>query len=275
MRRISRGEKYSCMGRQKLKPQIHISPDAETLATFARDWLVKRVEEHRASHSTPFSLALSGGSTPKRLYQLLGELPAGTIDWSQVLLIWGDERNVPADHADSNFRMVKESLLEHISMPAENVLAVPSPGESAEAAAAAYEELLRSRLSGGQDRFPVIDGVLLGMGDDVHTASLFPGTAALEERERLVVANHVPKLDCWRITLTAPFLNAARNIAFLLSGSNKQTALAAVWHGPRDSQQYPSQLIRPSQGTLWFLLDQAAAGDVPLPTAASSASNRS
>ncbi len=249
-------------------PKVHISATTESLAVFARDWLVELICQHRSKHSpphsTPFTIALSGGSTPKRLYQLLGELPVGTIDWSRVLLVWGDERNVPQEHSDSNYRMVKESLLDKIEIPEENVIAVPNAGQSPEAAADAYESLLRGRLPNGQVRFPALDCVLLGMGDDVHTASLFPETAALKDQTRLVVANHVPQLACWRITLTAPFLNAARNVAFLLSGSSKQTALARVWHGPFEPDKYPAQLIRPVSGQLWYLIDQAARGDIPL-----------
>ncbi len=248
-----------------MKAKIHLSPDAESLAAFARDWLVDLIDQHCSHHSTPFSIGLAGGSTPQRLYQLLGELPAGTVNWSQVLLIWGDERNVAYDHADSNYGMVKKSLLDHIDMPSENVLAVPNPGESAQIAAADYEQLLRNNLPDGATSLPAIDCVLLGMGEDVHTASLFPDTAALQEQTRLVVANHVPKLGCWRITLTAPFVNAARNVAFLLSGSSKQTALATLWYGEREPQKHPAQLICPASGQLWFLLDQAALGETALP----------
>ncbi len=246
---------------------IHLEPDAEALAVFARDWLVERIAERHASSPTAFfRLALSGGSTPKRLYQLLAELPAGRVDWQRVLLVWGDERTVPADHVDSNYRMVHESLLEHIDIPKENVLAVPEPGGDPQRAAEQYEAILRERLQPTNAAgFPSLDCVLLGMGEDVHTASLFPGTRALHERTRWVVENHVPQLATWRITLTAPLINSASRVAFLLSGSGKQPALDKLWHAAHEPEQYPSQLIRPSAGELWFLADRAAVGQVGIP----------
>lgn len=238
---------------------IHVTADPESLAKHACHWLVERIQEHCAASPRPFVLALSGGSTPKRLYQLLGELPDGMVDWSRVVLVWGDERNVPADHADSNFRMVRESLLDSVAIPSSNVLAVPNPGGSASAAATEYEALLAGVK---------LDCVLLGIGDDVHTASLFPGTKALSEQERSVVANRVDKLDCWRITFTAPFINSAKHVAFLIAGSTKQAALHSLWHGQRDVSQFPSQLIEPSGGKLWFLLDQDALGANAVPAGA-------
>ncbi|MEM7479348.1 MAG: 6-phosphogluconolactonase [Planctomycetota bacterium] len=212
------------------------------------------------SSSRPFVLALAGGSTPKRLYQLLAELPEGTINWSKVVLLWGDERNVPSDSEQSNFRMVRENLLDHVEIPADNILAVPDPGGEAKTAAAEYDALLRAKIV---DEYGSVnlDCALLGMGDDVHTASLFPGTTALAETEKLVVENWVEKLDCWRITLTAPTLNAASSVLFLIAGNAKQQALHLLWHGERDAQRYPSQLIQPASGELRFMLDEAAVGE--------------
>ncbi|MEO8268141.1 MAG: 6-phosphogluconolactonase [Aureliella sp.] len=254
-----------------MKQTIHTEADAESLAAYARDWLVKLIAmRHAASANARFSLALSGGSTPKRLYQLLSQLPAGSIDWQRVLLIWGDERNVPADHADSNFRMVKENLLDHIKIPAENVLAVPDPSGEPCVVAVQYEKLLRSHLEhstlgNSASGFPKLDCVLLGMGEDVHTASLFPHTTALQETTRWVVGNHVPQLHTWRLTLTAPLINQAADIAFLLSGSGKRQALEKLWHAPYQPELYPSQLIRPTTGRLSFLVDGAAVEQVALP----------
>lgn len=250
-----------------MKQFIHMESDAEALATFARDWLVERMaERHASSPTAQFSLALSGGSTPKRLYQLLAELPAGRVDWHRVLLVWGDERTVAAEHSDSNYRMVRESLLEHIDIPSENVLAVPQPAGDPKLAAENYEALLRERLQPiNTAGFPALDCVLLGMGEDVHTASLFPGTRALHESSRWVVENHVPQLDSWRITLTAPMINSAARVAFLLSGSGKQPALEKLWHASHEPEQYPSQLIRPTTGDLWFLADRAAIAQVRTP----------
>lgn len=260
-----------------MRDTVHVCQDAESLAQHACDWLLRRIQSHCSASSEPFSLALSGGSTPKRLYELLAALPEGAIDWRRVVLVWGDERNVSVDHADSNFRMVKEALLNRISIPAENVLAVPAPGGDPAVAASAYEALLQSRLparlqsrsgaANGVERTPALDCVLLGMGDDVHTASLFPGTTALEEQQRLVVENFVEKLDCWRITLTAPFINAAKDVVFLVAGESKQLALQTLWHAPVDVQQFPSQLIRPESGGLWFMVDQAAVASTQPPEA--------
>jgi 6-phosphogluconolactonase len=280
-----------------MRDQVHVCDDSEALAAHARDWLIKQIDYHLRTFDTPFSLALSGGSTPKRLYQLLSRDPDLNIDWSRVLLVWGDERNVPPDDPQSNYRMVKENLLDHIDIPEENVLAVPEPGGDPAVAAASYERLLRERLyprqrlpeefasgfqlpdeqpsanngSQGADpvsewqEMPFINCVLLGLGDDVHTASLFPGTPALMESERTVVENFVPQLDCWRITLTVPMINTAEHIAFLISGESKLAALTSLWHAPVNPAQFPAQLIHPSDGNLWFFLDKAAMGDIPLP----------
>ncbi len=244
---------------------VHICRDPEALASHARDWLVENIDRHSRESDTPFSIALSGGSTPKRLYQLLGELPSGRIPWSNVLLLWGDERNVPPDHHDSNFRMVRESLLDQIEIPAENVLAVPQPGGSAAEAAQQYEQVLRSRVPKSASGLLQVNAVLLGIGDDVHTASLFPGTAALQENQRWVVENWVEKFDTWRITLTAAALNAAKDVVFLISGEGKRDALSTLWHGPVDPVMYPAQLIQPHSGNLWFMLDRSAVGDTAMP----------
>ncbi len=248
--------------------QVHVCNDAESLAQYAAVWLPRLIERTLADpeRTTPFVLALSGGSTPKRMFQLLAEQPTDNVNWKNVILVWGDERNVAPDHEDSNFRMVRETLLEKIDIPEENILAVPSPGDSAQTAASGYEALLRKRLHVEEGQtMPIIDCVLLGMGDDVHTASLFPGTKALLESKRLVVANHVPKLDTNRITFTAPFINAARHVAFLICGEAKKDALARLWHAEKDFNLYPAQLIRPEKGQLWYLLDKPALGDTPLP----------
>ncbi len=245
---------------------IYIEPDAESLAERARDWLVKLIHAKIGeSGAAKFTLALSGGSTPKRLYQRLAQLPAASVDWKRVLLVWGDERNVPADDGESNFRMVKESLLDHIDIPEDNVLAVADPGGEPREVAERYTKLLQSRLGAGPSGFPVLDCVLLGMGEDVHTASLFPNTQALQESTRWFVENHVPQLNTWRLTLTAPVINHATDVAFLLSGSGKRQALEKLWHAPYQPALYPSQLIRPIQGRLSFLVDEAAVEHVALP----------
>src|SRR5690606_983517 len=173
---------------------------------------------------------------------------------------WGDERTVPPDHPDSNYRMAKEALLDFVALPASNVHRISGELEPARAAAE-YEQTLRSFFAkrAGKTRF---DLILLGMGDDGHTASLFPDTEALNETERLVVANHVPKLDTWRITLTAPIINDAAHVAFLVAGAGKAAVLKRVLQGPRQPHKLPSQLIQPVDGELVWLLDKAAASEL-------------
>lgn len=202
-----------------------------------------------------FSLVLSGGSTPRALYELLTE--TDEIDWLKVHIFWGDERCVPPDHADSNYRMAREALLDHVPLPHANIHRIRAE-QDPEQAAESYEDELRHYL-GPDGRF---DLVLLGMGDDGHTASLFPETAALDETERLVLANNVPQLETWRITLTAPLINRARNVAFLVAGENKAAPLREVLHGPRQPHRYPAQMIAPENGRLVWFVDQAAAANL-------------
>ncbi len=211
-------------------------------------------------------IAISGGTTPKRMLQILAAEPfASSIPWDKLYLYWVDERSVPPTDPDSNFRMTRENLLSLVPLPPENIFRME--GElPPEEAADRYESTLRNsmRLEGAES--PAFDLLLLGMGDDGHTASLFPHTAALEEITRLVVANHVPQKDTWRITLTSPVINQARTVAFLIEGAAKAKVLAEVLTGPRDTVRLPSQLIRPASGQLTFLLDQAAATSLPEPT---------
>jgi 6-phosphogluconolactonase len=195
------------------------------------------------------TVALSGGSTPKRVYELLSQRD---LPWSSIHWFWGDERNVPSDHLDSNQRMVRESLLSQAFIPEANLHPVPTSVNSPAKAAQDYERILRERFSG--DAFPHWDLVLLGMGDDAHTASLFPETAALRETHRWFVENWVEKFDAFRYTLTAPAINSGREIWFLVSGAGKRPALRQVWQGSFDPDHYPSQLIR---ATRWFITSDA------------------
>lgn len=230
-----------------------VSPDPESTAVAARDWFVERCRE-AVSSAGGCIVALSGGSTPKRLYELLAELPSGTIDWSKVVLLWGDERNVPAEHADSNFKMVRSALLDRLTGDQPKYYRIPTGETSAEAAAKEYDQLLHELLGKHQ---PAIDIVFLGLGDDAHTASLFPETQALAVRDRLAVANEVPKLNTTRVTMTASLLNSASHVAFLVCGANKRWALDKIQGSERNTDLYPAQLIQPS-GKLWWFLDQAA-----------------
>lgn len=245
-----------------MRDELHVCEDADALAKHACEWLIGLMSAHQGP--APFTLALSGGSTPQRLYHQLAQASSGDVDWHNVLLLWGDERNVASDDTESNFRMVREALLDHIDIPLENILSVPQSEGPAEQVGESYEQLLRERFP-TDEAFPRIDCVLLGLGVDIHTASLFPGTVALGEKNRWFMANHVPQLDSWRLTITAPLINAAKNVAFLLSGASKRDALSKLWHATLDPNLYPAQLVRPTAGKLWYLLDKAALGQTQLP----------
>jgi len=204
------------------------------------------------------TIALSGGSTPARLFKLLAAGGRDALPWDQVDLWWGDERTVPPDHADSNYRMARETLIDPLALDPARVHRMAGEADPAEAAED-YERQLVHALGAP----PVFDLVLLGMGPDGHTASLFPGTKALDDGGRWVVANPVDspvtKGATVRITLTAPAINAARHVRFLIGGVDKADALAHVLEGERAPERYPSQLIAPPTGELVWMLDNAAA----------------
>jgi 6-phosphogluconolactonase len=204
-----------------------------------------------------FSVALSGGSTPKSLYSLLASNYAD-FAWNRVFLFFGDERHVPPTDPESNYRMVKESLLSKIAIPAENVFRVSAENPDADAAAADYEARLRRFFELKPGEFPRFDLILLGVGPDGHTASLFPGSAALDETSRLVVANWVAKFNTHRITFTFPVLNRAAEIMFLASGADKADMLHQVLE-VKNTPPLPSQRIEPTDGKLLWMLDEAAA----------------
>jgi 6-phosphogluconolactonase len=206
-----------------------------------------------------FSIALSGGSTPAELYRRLASPPAvERVNWPAVQVFFGDERCVPPGHPESNYGMVRRTLLEGAPVPNENVHRMA--GELPPAVAATmYEDELRAVFRIPHDAVPRFDLILLGMGPDGHTASLFPGTAALHEWQRLVVANHVPQLNTDRLTLTFPVLNNGRQVAFLVTGADKAEALAGVLEGPPTPDRYPAQAVRPTDGRLVWLMDKAAA----------------
>lgn len=244
---------------------IVIADDSLALADKCWTWLSEQILNHQSTSERPFALALAGGSTPRLLYQLAAQSDRRSdVDWQRIILAWGDERNVPADHSESNYRMVADSMLGQIPIPDKNILAVPDPGGDPATAASTYERLLLSRLGANAEGFPLIDCVLLGLGDDVHTASLFPETKGLDEKRRSVIANYVEKLGTWRITLTAPAINTAERVAFLISGSSKTKALEDLWHGPRDYRCYPAQMIQPHSSQLIFFVDRAALGQLTI-----------
>lgn len=208
-----------------------------------------------------FRIALSGGSTPQRLYQLLAQMD---LPWQSIEWYWGDERNVPHDHPESNYRMVNEALLHCGKVPSELVFPVPINVDDPAATAQQYEATLRRQFGAKADEssLPAFDLVLLGMGDDAHTASLFPETTALSINDRLFVENWVPKFSTYRLTITAPLINAAQNVWFLIAGANKQTALRQVWGDQQEPTLYPSQLVHPSPGELcWWVSRDAILSD--------------
>jgi 6-phosphogluconolactonase len=181
------------------------------------------------------------------------------LPWDRTFFFWGDERHVPPTDPDSNYHMAEETMLSKIPVAAGNVFRMAAENPDAAAAAEAYEQTLRKFFALETGQFPRFDLILLGMGPDGHTASLFPGTAALQEKSRLVVANWVDKLKASRLSLTLPVLNAAACATFLVSGMDKAAALHAVLEGDAPGEQYPSKLIRPVDGKLIWLVDRAAA----------------
>jgi 6-phosphogluconolactonase len=246
--------------------EIAILADAEAVARAAADRLVAVAEEAIRSRGR-LALALSGGSTPRTLFALLAALPyREQVDWPRVEVFWGDERCVAPTHADSNFRMARETLLDAVPIPAERIHRIAAESSDHAAAAAAYEAEI-ARVLGGQPggRPPTLDLILLGMGPDGHTASLFPHTDALRERRRWVVANPVPKLHADRITMTWPLLNQAAHVLFLVAGADKAAVLREVLEGPVDTERLPSQGVRPEGGRLSWLVDRAAAATLTAP----------
>lgn len=236
--------------------EVRVLEDPEQVAREAAGLFV-RLSIEAVSTRGAFSVALSGGSTPRRVYELLASDDYCTqVSWPSVHVFFGDERTVAPDHPDSNFRMANEALLSRVGLSAANVHRMNGVGDAA-ANASRYESELRAFF--GDVSWPRFDLIMLGMGDDGHTASLFPESAALAESQAWVVANWVEKFRTWRITLTAPAINAARRVLFLVTGTGKAERLREVLAGERDPQRLPSQLIQPRDGTLEWFIDRAAA----------------
>lgn len=241
-------------------PEIIVVPNIEELSHRAAEELValaiKTVQEKGF-----FTVALSGGTTPQWLYKVLaGERYRNQVPWPHVHLFWGDERCVPPDHPDSNYRMARELLIGNIPIPERNIYRMPAELDNPERAAMEYERIITSFFHLSPSALPRFDLVILGMGDDGHTASLFPETAVLKEDKRLVFANYVEKLGKYRLTLTVPVINQAAHIFFLISGASKALVLKEVLEGKYQPQKLPSQFIRPVNGRLLFLVDSRAAG---------------
>jgi len=249
---------------RKLRIKYYVEPDAAALARHAAQYFVEMAGEAAEAHGRA-RIAISGGSTPKAAFQLLGDPnePWRTrMPWDKLDLYWVDERAVGPDDPESNFRMTREALLDYIPLQPDQIHRIEGELEP-ETAASRYESELRNsfRLEGAET--PRFDLVALGMGDDGHTASLFPFTAGLHEMNRLAIANHVPQKNTWRITLAWPVINHASSVFFLIAGADKASVLNEVLTGRQDPERLPSQLIWPASGILTLILDKAAAALLP------------
>jgi len=238
-------------------PEIRIFDDLECLS-----WAIATRFEELARLKTiekkTLSAALSGGSTPKLLYEIMGSSAfSRRVRWPNVHLFQVDERCVPPDHADSNYRMIRHALLESAGLPEGNFHRMGAERPDREQAAKDYAQDMASVLEPAAGAFPRLDVVFLGMGPDGHTASLFPGSAALDEQTAWVVPNFVAKLNAFRLTLTLPVLNAAAHVIFMVTGEDKAATLRAVLEGPQG--HFPAQRIEPARGRVSWFLDLAAA----------------
>lgn len=237
---------------------------ANGLASLYRDAAeeIARIATAAVASAGVGSICLAGGSTPRRLYRLLVDAQApyrARLPWDRIHFFWGDERHVPPDHADSNYRMADEAMLMAAAVPPAHIHRIHGEAPDAATAAAEYEQELRRHAGGGIEVLPRFDLVLLGMGADGHTASLFPGTPAIDETERWAVAVRRPEDPIDRITLTLPVINNAARIVFLVAGAAKAAALKEVIEGTAPPQRLPSRAIRPVDGSLLWLVEREAA----------------
>jgi 6-phosphogluconolactonase len=237
--------------------ELHISKDNTALSTAVANWMVEYIAT-ALQHQARFTLVLSGGSTPQKLNNLLAKAPyKEKIDWSRLHIFWGDERFVPFEDERNNAKMAFDTLLSHTPVLPENIHVMKTDG-TPEAAAAGYEKILKTYFSEDPD-MASFDLVLLGMGDDGHTLSLFPGTHVMHVEDRWATSLFLPSQNMYRVTLTAPIVNRASCIAFLVSGEGKAHALRQVIEGDYQPDLYPSQVIQPNGGLHWFVDEAAAA----------------
>jgi 6-phosphogluconolactonase len=229
--------------------------DSEAVARCAAEATAEALRSAIAERGV-LTIALAGGDTPRRMYEQLAA--ARDLDWDRVEFFWGDERPVPPDHPDSNFGMAHAALVRPLGIDPRRIHRIEAERSDLDAAAREYEQELAKTCGAPDEGPPILDLVLLGMGPDGHTASLFPHTAALSETRRWVVANDVPQLSTRRITITFPLIERARATLVLVTGASKSDALAEVLEGPLDSQRLPSQRLRGSANVEW-LVDAAAA----------------
>jgi 6-phosphogluconolactonase len=255
------GDRYPGQNGERFMADLRIYSDLQAMAQAAGEYLAAAAQASVESGDL-FSLMLAGGSTPRALHARLSQEPLrAAIDWGRTHVFWGDERCVPPGHPDSNYRMARETLLENVPLSQGNIHRMPAE-LGREQAAAQYQDEMRAFFVA--DR-PVFDLILLGMGGDGHTVSLFPGSPWLGELSRLVApVEHsgppAPEVD--RVTVTPPLINAARRVVFFVSGERKAQALAHVLRGPRDPEQHPAQVVRPDNGELVWFIDRAAASEL-------------
>ena len=243
---------------------IHVFSDCPSLFQAVADHVIEQGTQTIKAKGT-FSIALSGGSTPKSLYALLASTQyRSRLDWQRVEFFWGDERHVPPDHPESNYRMAYETLLSPLGIGANRIHRIHGENPEAGTAAVQYEQRIRSRLGNASLQTPQLDLILLGMGPDGHTASLFPGTEAVHENTKWVTAPWVEKFHAFRITMTPALINCAHQVTFMVSGKEKAQVLKAVLEGEYQPDILPSQIIRPQSGRLTWFLDQEAAQDLSI-----------
>ena len=238
------------------EPQVRIFGSPQELFRAAAEEFCLTGSKSIQDHGR-FTVALSGGSTPRGLHQELVTNFSSCLPWDKVFFFWGDERHVPPDSSDSNYRMANETLLSKLPISPENIFRVPAELPDARGAAGKYEQTLQQFFRSKQGAFPKFDFILLGMGPDGHTASLFPGTAALQAKDHLVVANWVDKLNTFRITFTYPVLNNAASVMFLVNGDEKAEMVRRALKDP--AANLPCQKVRPVDGELLWYLDKGAA----------------
>lgn len=267
MLKVSKSKKEDCKNfaiviagshqcdRKAMNKKVEVLPDQGALIARALELILSKIETAIEARSL-FTIALSGGSTPGPLYEAIA---TQKLPWDKIHVFWGDERYVPPNHPDSNLLMARRTWLDRVDIPPDNIHPMPTDEAEPAVAAAKYEQHLQEFFHSSPGELPSMDVILLGMGDDAHTASLFPETEALKVTDKLITVGN--KDGNPRITFTYPFINSARCVMFVVAGANKKPALSQVFAPTADDLTYPSRLIQP-QGELWWLLDAAAGSDL-------------
>jgi len=237
--------------------RIYATP-VDVCAALAHEWML--LAQTAIAARGAFHVALSGGSTPRQLYERLAAPDyASRIEWQRTFIYFGDERAVAPDDAQSNYRMAQEALLAHVNIPPAHVFRITAERADLKQAALDYAQLLETMLPQAPGGMPQFDLLLLGMGDDGHVASLFPGTQALRESEQLAMPVHVARLDSWRVSLTFPVINHARHVILMACGTSKAAIVRRALREPPGAEPLPVQRVKPVGGALEWRLDQAAA----------------